>query len=512
MRRRSSLVVVTVVAVLAAAIGWFAGQQIESPSSAASRAQAPAPSRITVPVESRTLSQRVVVRGDAQLADSVQIKVDTAIAGGGPAIVTGVPVAEETQLTEGTVLLEVAERPVVVLHGELPMFRTLGLTSRGDDVAQLEASLARLGFDPGPQDALFDTATETAVRAWYSQLGYAPVTPTVTELERLRTAQAAVTAAQRALDAMGIGEAERLQLVGAIDDARAAAAEARAAGAPEAELIRLDRAVVIAEAQYAERVSGDRTDQRRALTEAEAELAVVRQQTGLRVPAAEVVFLRSMPRKLDQLLVQRGDVVGTSAVAEVSSASLRIVSALSAADRPLLSVGTKVRIEEEGLGIDLEGTVTELADEAGGTGVPKGKYAMIAEPATTDNMLPGVNVKLTAAVQSTAGDVLAVPLAALFATADGSARVEIEDSPDLPTRMVTVKTGLSADGYVEVRPLQGELAKGDRVVVGEQAGDGPAADDPGTDDAPAATEDTARNGQAEARGPLRRRAPVAVGS
>ena len=307
MRRRNTLAVVAGVAVAAALVGWFAGRSIESPESAAAKAKAPVASRITVPVEARSLSQNVVVRGDVELADSIQIKVDAAIAGGGPAIVTGAPVAEGAQLNEGNVLVEVAERPVILLAGELPMFRTLGLGSRGDDVAQFEAALARLGFDPGPQDARFDTGTEAAVRAWYTQLGYSPVDPTGTEQERLRTAQAAVDSAQKALNSSGLSEAERLQLVGAIDDARAAASDARANGAPASDINRLDRQVSIAEATYADRLNQDVSGQQKALDDAIAELAKVREQTGVRVPAPEVVFLKTLPRKLDRLLVERGD-------------------------------------------------------------------------------------------------------------------------------------------------------------------------------------------------------------
>ncbi|MEZ5235608.1 MAG: peptidoglycan-binding protein [Acidimicrobiales bacterium] len=485
MKRRNVLLVVVAVAVLAAGAGWLAGRAIESPRSAADGAVAPPPSRITVPVEQRALSQNVVVRGDVELADAVEVKVDPAIAGGGPAIVTGAPVPEGSELVEGNVLLEVAERPVVLLNGELPMFRTLGLNSRGDDVAQLEASLGRLGFDPGPQDALFDASTETAVRAWYTQLGYAPVGPTAAESERLRNAEATVDSAQRALSSVGISQSERLQLLGAIDDAVAAANQARANGADPAEITRLDRQVEIARVSYNERTAVDTSAQQQALDAALAELARVRAETGIKVPAAEVVFVKTMPRRLDQLSVARGDTIGTGAVAALSNASVRIRSSVAAEDRPLLAVGARVRVEEEGLGIDVEGTITELADKTGGTGVPAGKYAMVVEPDTFDGALLGVNVKLTVPIQSTAGEVLAVPLAAVFATADGSAKVEVEEEPDQPTRLVAVRTGLSADGYVEIASLDGPLAVGDRVVVGRDAGGaatgGSTAPDTGTD-------------------------------
>lgn len=509
MNRRSALLVVTAVAVLAALAGWLAGRSIDSPDEAARNAEPPPASRITVPVERRTLSQNVVFRGDVELADSIEIKVDPAIAGGGPAIVTGVPVAEGARLEEGTVLLEVSERPVVLLAGELPMFRTLSVGSTGDDVAQFEASLARLGIDPGPQDGRFDAATEAAVRVWYTQLGYAPIAPSAAEQERLRTAQATFDAAQRALDAAAAGPsaAERLRLQGSVDDAIAAADNARANGADPGEIARLDREIAIAIAVRDAALAVDTSGLRQGRDEAQAELTKVREQTGVRVPAAEVVFVASMPRTLDALAVSRGNTVSTTAVATISNAAVRIRSAVSAEDRPLLKVGDTVRIEEEGLGIDVEGTITELADKTGGTGVAAGKYAVRIEPASFDPALLGVNVRLTVPVQSTAGEVLAVPLAAVFATADGSARVEVEDDPQQPTRLVTVKTGLSASGFVEISPIEsGALDEGTRVVVGQDGagdegrGEEPAGENGDDPDSPADADADAEEGAARGDG------------
>jgi hypothetical protein len=65
--------------------------------------------------------------------------------------------------------------------------------------------------------------------------------------------------------------------------------------------------------------------------------------------------------------------------------------------------------------------------------------------------------------------VTAVPVAALSAGADGSARVDVEDTPGGALRTVKVRTGLSAQGFVEVTALEGTLEVGDRVVVGRKA-------------------------------------------
>jgi hypothetical protein len=81
----------------------------------------------------------------------------------------------------------------------------------------------------------------------------------------------------------------------------------------------------------------------------------------------------------------------------------------------------------------------------------------------------GKNVKVVIPIESTEGEVLAVPAAALSAVADGSVRVEVETAPGV-TEFVTVVPGLAAGGLVEITPVDGDLAAGDRVVVGQEFG------------------------------------------
>ena len=71
----------------------------------------------------------------------------------------------------------------------------------------------------------------------------------------------------------------------------------------------------------------------------------------------------------------------------------------------------------------------------------------------------------TISVQSTAGEVLAVPVAALSMASDGTTRVQVQP-PRAPARFVTVEPGLAAKGLVAVTPVQGDLGPGDPVVVG----------------------------------------------
>ena len=59
---------------------------------------------------------------------------------------------------------------------------------------------------------------------------------------------------------------------------------------------------------------------------------------------------------------------------------------------------------------------------------------------------------------------LAVPVSALTLSADGSSRVQRDTDGAL--EFVTVTSGLAADGYVAVNPVDSSLKAGDLVVVG----------------------------------------------
>jgi hypothetical protein len=78
--------------------------------------------------------------------------------------------------------------------------------------------------------------------------------------------------------------------------------------------------------------------------------------------------------------------------------------------------------------------------------------------------------------------VLAVPVSAVTLSVDGSSRVQRQHNGVL--EFVTVDPGLSAEGYVEVTPIEGELKVGDLVVIGFDAPAGQQGNSP-QDTAPA---------------------------
>ena len=67
----------------------------------------------------------------------------------------------------GHVLYRVNDRPVVLLHGSTPAYRTLSAGARGPDVAELNADLVALGYttraELSPKSAFFGPATTAAV-------------------------------------------------------------------------------------------------------------------------------------------------------------------------------------------------------------------------------------------------------------------------------------------------------------------------------------------------------------
>ncbi len=571
-------------AVLCGLVGFLAGRTISSPADVAADAAAPEPSLITVPVELRRLSSNVVVRGNADLEGSVGISVDGSVgfATGGVAVVTGLSVQTGDVVAEGEVLIEISQRPIIALQGELPMFRGLGPGSEGDDVEQLQDALNRIGIQV-PVDGAYGEATERGVTELYRRVGYRAPGLTEDEEARLDSARELLSAAESALGAADralkeiqqpLPKSARLQLDASLDDAKsslalaeaaqteanAAAEAASAAAAVDLSATRgglaaaqaclaqveagssgaaltdcadayasLDAAAALAQAtterdqaqagvtaaeaalaaaeaaedtvaeQQRRSVASARTqlaiqqavydeqtaapdtadakqavaDAREARDDAAAALADLESVTGVRLPLAEAVFVPALPVRVQSLEVERGS-LPSGPVMYVSGAEVTISAALAASDRSFISEGMTATVDDQALGIEFEAEITEIADTPGGQ-ASDGRYFMELRPLGDlgdqggANEIAGLNLRVTIPIESSGGEVLAVPLAALAAGADGSVRVEVE-SDDTPgeTRTVTVTTGLETTGFVEIAAVDGSIEAGDRVVVGRQ--------------------------------------------
>ncbi len=180
-----------------AIVGWLAAQQIRSPAQVAAETAPPQASPITVPVEKRTLSTVVIVRGTVRYGAPQAAELGTSQIRQGSDVVTQPP-RRGARLGPGDVAMAVDDRPVFVLPGAIPMHRDLGPGDEGPDVRQLEQALAGLGLRPGAVDGRYDAATAAAVSALYLRSGWDPFGPTDLQLEQLRTAEAAAAQARDA--------------------------------------------------------------------------------------------------------------------------------------------------------------------------------------------------------------------------------------------------------------------------------------------------------------------------
>lgn len=218
--------------VVVAGVAWRVGASAQSPSQAAARAQEPVASWVTAPVERRTLTATVIQRGDIRAEVTAQVAVPASVEGA--PVVTQIIVAAGDQVVEGDRVVEVSGRPVFVLAGDVPVYRSLRPGMSGVDVAQLQAALARLGYRPDA-DGVYGPATKTAVAAFYQDAGYTPTpaSPTATvdiavAQQAVTDANAAVAAAQAVIDAAGQPESVVAQALASMQQAQRALNEARA--------------------------------------------------------------------------------------------------------------------------------------------------------------------------------------------------------------------------------------------------------------------------------------------
>jgi peptidoglycan hydrolase-like protein with peptidoglycan-binding domain len=569
LRRNRTLGIWLLVVVLASAVSWAAGSRIRSPAEIAARTARPKASLITAPVEKRVLSSDVVVRGTVGYGAPQVVTLPVSGLKKGSGIVTTASV-KNAVLQEGSVAMAVSGRPVIVLQGAQPAYRDLGPGATGEDVAQLEQALARLGIDPGAADGVYDGGTEAGVTTLYKRAGWAAMGPTEEQLQLARASQTDRFAAQTELlaaqEALALA---RRDLTIAQQNARLAKglpplppgglSSAEAAARARAEQERVAAAVAVAnrkraldQATEAERVAQLRLEEARnrqvpptsaefAELAKQAQLASARAATareelaaaqdaasaagsppdvaggsgggadpsrdpiaaqteveraqdavafaqrrvallgghasaagagigrlGIQVPADEVLFFPTLPLRVDEVKLLSGqEVLGP--VMTVSNSNLVVAAAVTATDAKLARVGAPVSLRAADLGMTANGTVSQVAQTPGTHGVEPQRFYLEVTPTDAPPSLVGASVVMTITVESTEGEVLTVPVAAVSMAADGTSRVQVETKRGAK-RYVTVEPGLSAKGLVEVTPVRGRLGPGDLVVVGRTGG------------------------------------------
>ncbi|HEX2705957.1 MAG TPA: HlyD family efflux transporter periplasmic adaptor subunit, partial [Candidatus Lustribacter sp.] len=229
-----------------------------------------------------------------------------------------------------------------------------------------------------------------------------------------------------------------------------------------------------------------RQDRDRALTA----LTAARAKAGPMVPASEVIFMRTLPARVVSMNAPLGRAVPTDMLV-LSSGAMQVKAKLQPYQRARVKVGQKVQIFSDDTGKQYPGVVssvgaTPVSDSGGsggsgdqGQGQGQGSsgeqgaggdeaalyYLVMIKPTKAiPASLQGLAVRVTVEKSASAGQVLAVPSAAVSSRSDGASIVTVQDAAGA-LRTVVVTPGVSGDGYVEVSG--GGIRAGDAVVVGQ---------------------------------------------
>jgi hypothetical protein len=451
------LVALVVAAVLFLGVGFVLAQFVTSPGELEARQRPPAAGLITGKVERRQISSTVIARAEVSFADPVAVNPSVPT-GATSAVVTGHVPKVGDAVRAGDVLLEVSGRPIFALSGKFPSYRSLAAGMSGPDVSMLRKALSALGYRAGAKSDVYDAALAGAVARLYADHGYsAPDADDKAKVEAVRDAKDAVTDSQADL------KAAKRELKNAGEDSDKAALKAAVATA------------------------------KRAVTRARETLRDAQSDALTPLPASEVVFLTALPRRVDVANVRLGGVVGEDVLSSgngdvedtaalvLSGDKISVSAQVSLAEAALLKVGAAVVLS--GPDGDIRGEVSSVCAEAGevdqsGSGDDADGRCEVGislgdlDGVDRSNLLGNFQADIEVGVSD--AEALVVPLSAVSADASGKARVQrivgalVKDGPEdaQSTEWVSVESGLSAEGYVEVKSSSPALREGDLVVLG----------------------------------------------
>jgi peptidoglycan hydrolase-like protein with peptidoglycan-binding domain len=444
------------------------------------------------------LEQLRTAEADAAVARDAYLQAVNTVEQTGRPTTPGEVEQARIDLTTARDLLHTAQLAVPTARTRLASARTLAATAAtgaGETLAATTAQREQAAADV--EVALKQEALAAAVeeaRLAVLDRNAVPVDAPINERERataaVNAANQAIVRAQAELNAaIAVADSIRASTPHTVQQARDEAANlVRDADLAAAELRRAERGVRIARRQV--RLSRLRvraltrpvdTSTLRAITgaardEARRTRAFVNQlaaRSGVQVPANELVFLPDLPVRVDEVKSRRGTTL-SGPVMTVTSSRLIVDSSLGVSDAKLVRVGDRVVVDEQDLGVRVRGRVAEIDRTPGTRKVEPSRFYFSVVPSTRAVSLVGASVRLTIAVTSTRGAVLAVPVSAVSVGGDGSSRLQVRRGGQ--TELVRVRPGLAAEGYVEVRPVAGErLRRGELVIVGAGAAAPPGA-------------------------------------
>src|SRR5215475_1369687 len=437
-RSRALPVLVGLALILGVAAGIVARGFI-SPAQVAANARAPKASLITARVRFGVLSVPVNIRANVSDGNPVQVGAPSDLNGSLP-VVTSVSVRPGQRIGQGQLLLTVAERPVFLFGGAIPVFREMSPSMRGADISELQAGLQAAGYGVGSDaSGVYGRGTAAAVAALYRANGVTPVySGSRSALSHLSNQ---VSAAKQALSS---AQAK----LKADQDSHAAKS-----------VIASDQAAVSqAEKQLA--------DAERALTSA-------LKTTGAQIPMGEVVFVAHLPARV--LSVDKlGATVGSSsnsssggrprpgpmqgksssAAVQLGSGKVSLTAFAPITQARLLRPGMKGRAFSDVSGVRFATRITSV----------QGTKLVLVPVGRVPGGVVGQNVQVTMTASRVRSFI--VPVAAI-STAESNQTFVTLSVGGGRTKAVPVRLGVSSGGQQAITPVrQGVLRPGDLVVLG----------------------------------------------
>jgi peptidoglycan hydrolase-like protein with peptidoglycan-binding domain len=406
-----------------------------SPAQIAANAKAPKASLITARVKFGVLNVPVNIRGNVSNGNPTQVAAPSDLNGSLP-VVTSVNVAPGQRVGQGHLLLTVAERPVFLFGGAIPIFRQMSPGTRGADVAELQTGLRAAGFGTGSDPSgRYGPGTAAAVAALYRANG---VTPSMAGSPgSLKHLSRQVNAASRTLSAA---------------QAKLAADEADHAGKAK---LAADRAAV--------------TQAERHLAAAQHALANAEKTTGAQIPMGEAIFVPHLPARI--LTVARlGATVGSgsdsgsnsrqrgssssSAAVQLGSGKVTLSAFAPISQARLLRPGMKGMARSDVSGAKFVVRIVSV----------RGPRLELVPVGRVPGSVVGQNVQVTITASRVRSFI--VPVAAVSTGQSNETFVTLSTGGG-QTKTVAVRLGVSSGGLQAVTPVKsGGLHPGDLVVLG----------------------------------------------
>ncbi|MGN6792677.1 MAG: hypothetical protein ACTHJW_09850 [Streptosporangiaceae bacterium] len=395
------------------AVGLATAVFIESPHDVAARSAAPAATPITAIARWQVLRHAITVQGIVRARRPIVV---TAVAPFSTVILTRMPEKAGDHVRPGHVIAEIDGRPVILLRGRLPAYRSLHEGNHGPDVAQLQHALVSLGYADFDPRGDFGKSTALALLVFYRHLGY--------EVPIYHHKSPAGLAPQTGGSQVPVPQTAVPQA----DAPRAAPAFRAIAARRSASVFKIPSAYL---------------------------------------PKNEVVFIPSQSALVTAIGGRVGDVVGGSAVLTLATGAPYVTADLSAHQATQARRGMPASIVAANPGLRAQGTVTRIGSLPPVGGQPLQGYPILVKPAPAlPQRMIGARVRLTLEVPVTTAPVLTVPLAAFVPIGPGHAGHVTVLRAGRQVK-VRVLTGPTADGLVAVQPLrQGALRPGDHVLIG----------------------------------------------